>query len=546
MALSPSSSSDQPTGLVNIASLLQTLAPIFLGGGPQTSTTSGGTTTTKASSSVGNAPDILSAILGSVNTAASNAQDTTKTDALVANIMAESARAFTPTIAAQNSAGLYNSSTLSLLSGDARARATAASSKAVLDYQTGQQQIAQQGLSTVAANNKSTTTEQATATPTSSTIKLQAPAINPITSLLTLGGGVLANKLLGSKTVEGAGSSFLDFLGNTGSNALNAGADALGFSAPFPVGTLSAPAITPTFAADSALSASGSLIGPAATPAITASDLSLSAAPGANFLFPGEEAGAAALSGITSSTGAEGAIGAAGLTSSIAEGGLDLGGAGGLASGFASDAAITGGAGALGGEAALAGIGSLGGLELGGAGALAAGFASDAAIAGGAGAAAGAGGIAGIGEIASTILEVLGAVVGWVVCTELVTQGKIDKKIYKYGMLHFSKYSQRSREAYWLWGSPLSSYIHRKPSSSITKVAAWVMKKRMEHIASFYEKRRYRKTVSNSLCFYGVGYSTFLLQIVLFIIEKRIELPTDLEIRTRRNATSLLLSPKGI
>lgn len=233
MALSPTSSSDNPTGLTNLAQLIGALAPIFLGSGEQKSTTSGGTSTTAGGTATtgktttGNTPDILAALLSSITTANANAVDTSKTDAIVANIMKESAIAFAPTIAQSNAAGLYNSSTLSLLSTEAKARAGQTSAKAVLDYQTGQQQIAQQGLSTLASNNKTadtaqqSTTQQSTTTPSSTTVKVGSPALDPMSSLMTLGGGVAANYLLKALTSgDGGGSSLVsklsDFLGLSG------------------------------------------------------------------------------------------------------------------------------------------------------------------------------------------------------------------------------------------------------------------------------------------------------------------------------------------
>ena len=95
--------------------------------------------------------------------------------------------AFTPTIGAQAGAGLYNSSTLELLSAEAQARSVAQASAAVLNYQTTQQQLAQQAASTLISDTRSTTTTGA-----NNQVKTTAPLVSG-SSLLQLGGGIAAS-----------------------------------------------------------------------------------------------------------------------------------------------------------------------------------------------------------------------------------------------------------------------------------------------------------------------------------------------------------------
>jgi hypothetical protein len=526
MALAASSTSDQPTGLVNLASLVSSLAPIFLGSGKQTATTTtggrsetGSTTTTTGGGSTTSAtttsPDILSALMGNVNTALSNASDPTKTTDLVNNIMRQAAISFAPTLGQLPASGLYNSSTINLLQNNAMANATAASTKAVLDYQTNQQQIATQGLNTLANTTKNTTTTTApsstnvttaqTAAPsTSNTVTLKAPAVSPTQTLLGLAGTVIGNKLLGSKLISGLG----DKAGDLTTSAVDAITSSLGVSNPLlstgsnallsAVNTASAAPLTtavdaggvpllssgaPAYAIPSAASSIAAPTGEAAT------DLALSASPGAIFA---DTAGPAALSGLSEGV-ADGA--GAGLTAGLSAAeltgsGLELGGPGALAAGFASDSAIAGGAGAsvaegLGGGLAAGLTGAelaSSGLELGGAGALAAGFASDAAITGGAGAALGAGAAAG-GGLLEAIAPLL-ALVAWIICTELLRQKKMSASLYRYGLVHFNNYPEFGKRGYLLWARPIRDFIRKEPDSYFTKVVAIIFNLRVNNIAA--------------------------------------------------------------
>lgn len=501
-------SADSPSGLINLAGLVSTLAPIFLGGGNQTTTTSGGksSTTQNSSTTSGNSPDILSSLVGNVNTAISNSQDSSKTDALVADIMRQSAIAFAPTLAASNSAGLYNSSTLNLLSNNAKATATSASTKAVLDYQTGQQQIANQGLATIANNNKTAATSTTTDTQQSpsSTFTIKAPQIDPLTSLLTLGGGILGPKLLESKLAGTIGDSITTLFGGVPSSTLTNFATTTGIAGPATASGVGASAID--------LGGAG---GFSEAPGAAFTSLDLSEAPGA--IFADTAADASGLIG--ADAGAEALAGIGGGAVSL-EGGADLAAGVGAFGDIASDAAIAGGAGLAEGAGGLAAgltaaelAGS--GLELGGAGALAAGFASDAAIAGGAGAAASAGGIgsffAGIGEVLAAILPVL----GWIICTELKNQGKMSITLYRYGLIHFNNYPEFGKLGYLLWARPVRDYIHKYPGSKVTTFMAWIFNKRVNNIAANAGCKIAKWTFAGFVVYSIVNFISFLLGLVI-------------------------------
>lgn len=533
---------------INVANLLSTLAPLFLGSGNKTTTTSGGTstvrdsggTTTSTSKSSSDAGTI-SSLQGVANTAGANAVDTTKTDALVADILRQSAQAFTPVIAQQSSAGLYNSSTLALLSNEARARATSASSKAVLDYQTGQQQIQTNALSNLLGATKSTTTETtAPATtrtvdnPSTTAVTVQAPAVDPMTSLLTLGGGILGNSLLKSKTLgdlPGEAGSFLK------SSVLNPVTDALGITqGATSLGAQSSLlAPTTTNAAGKTIFSSavgageeglaGVSVAADAFPTSTASLLSS----GLGDTFTADSAALAALQGGTLATfGTDAAFGAASLAddftasagSLISDNFLDFSSA--APSAFSDVASIGGSILESAGVSALASAPSIAEALLGAGSAgpdanLALNVAEGAI---GAGAAA----TAGAAAAGSELLPFLLALAAWIICTELKLQGKMSSSLYRYGLLHFDSYPEFGKYGYLLWAKPVRDKIRREPNSSFTATVATIFNLRVNNIAYRRGCKHARWTLRGALIC-GATYSiSWLLGVAL--IPLRAAIPT--------------------
>lgn len=214
------------TGGNSIAQLLAALSPIFLGTGVQNQNTNqssqgtnaqnqntSGTTTSSAS------PDVISALLAQMSQATGASQNQDAVNAIINNIIKLNAEAFTPTVGEQGSAGLYNSSTLALLSAEAQARSTAQAAQSALNYSTTEQQIAANLGGTLANATKTTTNNQNVAQTgqtanqsTGQTTQQTQPivgsgAMNLLLGALGLGGSYLLNN--SSKI----GNSLSDLLG---------------------------------------------------------------------------------------------------------------------------------------------------------------------------------------------------------------------------------------------------------------------------------------------------------------------------------------------
>lgn len=257
------------TGGNSIAQLLAALSPIFLGTGVQNQNTNqqsagssaqnqntAGTTTSSAS------PDVISALLAQMSQATGASQNQDAVNAIVNNIIKLNAEAFTPTVGEQGSAGLYNSSTLALLSAEAQARSTAQAAQSALNYSTTEQQIAANLGSTLATATKTTTNNQNVAQ-TGQTANNATGQTTQQTQPI-VGSGAM-NLLLGALGLGGS------YLLNNSSNIGDSLSNLLGLGGPSKAATDSFNAITPSDAeAMLGLPPAGSTAPIAAAPSVVA------------------------------------------------------------------------------------------------------------------------------------------------------------------------------------------------------------------------------------------------------------------------------------
>jgi hypothetical protein len=218
-------------GGIDLTKLISVISPILLGSGKTTGGTSSASSSdqnqTQVSTTQKNAdPGTLAALLGIASNASANAQNPDITNQIVQNIFRQSAEAFAPTLGTAASTGLYNTSTLGLLSNDARARATAQAASSVLNFQTSQQQIASGALTNVLnATGSSTTTtalnNKTAATNQGSTFNITAPSLGG-SGILTSVAGIAAS-VLGKKALDAASPFLQAHLVDPIKNALGLG-----------------------------------------------------------------------------------------------------------------------------------------------------------------------------------------------------------------------------------------------------------------------------------------------------------------------------------
>lgn len=392
-----------PNGVVSAVDVLTKLAPIFLGSGTTT-----GSESADSSAGISNLQDIITQAMGNVN-------DPAQVQAIISNIMTQAAQTFAPVLAQQNSAGLYNSSTLSMLSAMASGQATAQSAQAVLNFKTSQQQIAAQAAGKLAD-----------ATRTVSSTKATSPVIDPMSSLLTVGGGILGSKALNAVTSSSAFQGAKDSISS-----------ALGFG---------------DTAAEMAARTSG------ASDAITQ--------------VKGIDAGSIVPvdSSVVADTAGDSGILGGSLdsltTDATSAASVDLGASAAVDAGSSIAGDLAGGIGENVGESVAADVGT---------------------------------------DVAASTAEDTGASAlsdlapSWIICTELVKQGRMNKRYYIIGSKEFANYWEYGKRGYYLWAIPSVKHLRQKPNSWYSKMLCVIMNKRIETIAAHAGVRGANSTIQGEL-----------------------------------------------
>lgn len=408
-------------GVISAADVLTKLAPIFIGSG----TTTGSETSSSGSDGIAALQNIITEAMGSVN-------DPAQVQAIISNIMTQAAQTFAPVLAQQNSSGLYNSSTLSMLAAMASGQATAQSAQAVTNFKTSQEQIAATAAGKLADATRTTTQTKAT-----------GPSLDPMSTLLTVGGGVAASKAFGainaSAPVQAAKNAVTNFFGGETDGQV---ADRIG-------------------SADTAISqVKGIDAGSLTALPETVADAGVEGGVGA--------ATAGALDDITAS-----AVGAAST---------DIG------SGAIAD--LAGGIGENVGESVAADAGS------------------DIATTAVADTATSVGEDAGGGIIDDVARS-------WIVCTEFVKQGRMNKRYYIVGSKEFANYWEYGKRGYYLWAIPAVRHLRKHPDSYLSKFLSVTFNKRIAHIAACANIRGAHWTVSGAIVTHALWYLCAFLAITV-------------------------------
>jgi hypothetical protein len=166
--------------LVDLSTAASNIIPLLFGSPKQTKTSS---VTQQASID----PLARESLMNIINTSVSRANNPQEANAVVQDILRRASTAFAPVMGESNRTGLYNSQTLNLLRDQAVADATGAGAKAVLDFQTQNQQIAANAAGTLAQTTRSVNSQSTENGKT-------APGIDPAVSL-GIGGAIAAKTI---------------------------------------------------------------------------------------------------------------------------------------------------------------------------------------------------------------------------------------------------------------------------------------------------------------------------------------------------------------
>lgn len=435
------------SGAGSLGELFKTFGPALFGSG---------TTTTSSTAD----PAALAASRGITTQALANADNAEgATNDIVNRIIQKNAIAFGPVASGARTAGLYNDSVLKQLSSEAQASSTAEASKAVLDFQTQQLGIAQRSTADQLSATRTQTSRTAPQVPTS------------LSSLLGVGlGGISAYKNrsdvldffgIGKKADASTNAPLTD--AGTGGVARDAG-DSLNPGA-------SQTQTNAAFGDTSASTQASSSVGPQelGTNLDTQAVANGESAVPTEFAAPVAEDGGGADAATTAQTGSDALTGAdatptadaLATTSDAADGALVDAGTGELAADAGTSIAEAGAEDAA--------------VELG----------TDVAVDG----AAEAIGVAAAPEtfgLSLIAVPILQAIFGdsSIICAELKRQGKLSDSLARRSLMHFRKYKEVSREAYYIWAKPSVRHLRETPDSYYSKTLAYVFNYRSTHLVA--------------------------------------------------------------
>lgn len=89
----------------------------------------------------------------------------------------------------------------------------------------------------------------------------------------------------------------------------------------------------------------------------------------------------------------------------------------------------------------------------------------------------------GAGGILSAVAGVA-SIVGWIICTELVAQGRLPRKYWAAGTRVFQGYPEAVKEGYYVWAVPSVRHLRRHPHSLYSRFLATIFNWRAENIAA--------------------------------------------------------------
>lgn len=99
------------------------------------------------------------------------------------------------------------------------------------------------------------------------------------------------------------------------------------------------------------------------------------------------------------------------------------------------------------------------------------------------------------GGILSGIGGVVSGILSWVICSELVKQGRMPRRYWMPGAAVFASYPEAVREGYFVWAVPSVRHLRAHPNSLYSRCLEAVFNWRAENIAAHRDVRGARKLV---------------------------------------------------
>jgi hypothetical protein len=87
----------------------------------------------------------------------------------------------------------------------------------------------------------------------------------------------------------------------------------------------------------------------------------------------------------------------------------------------------------------------------------------------------------------------------WIVCTELLRQGKMPKRFYVYGAPVFAKASPQAKRGYYWWAVPAVQHIRKHPDGKLCRFLENLFVRRAEYLSAKAGCKKARKLVSGAI-----------------------------------------------
>lgn len=115
------------------------------------------------------------------------------------------------------------------------------------------------------------------------------------------------------------------------------------------------------------------------------------------------------------------------------------------------------------------------------------------------------------GNIIGDIASVATAILAWIICTELMRQGKMPRKWWIKGAPVFAAYPDFVKQGYYLWAIPCVGHLRRSPNSALSRFLCLVFNWRAQSIA---EKTTFRGLAVTAILWpicWALGFGLWLL-----------------------------------
>lgn len=97
------------------------------------------------------------------------------------------------------------------------------------------------------------------------------------------------------------------------------------------------------------------------------------------------------------------------------------------------------------------------------------------------------------GGIIGDLIDGAISLIAWIICTELVQQGKMPMRWYIVGAKVFAAYPEAVKRGYYLWAIPSVQHLRAHPNSMYSKFLSMIFKWRAENIAYYAGVKNARK-----------------------------------------------------